>query len=205
MTDYLITYLRTIYTAQRSLAYLQDTGFTHVPVKFRRTEWESAVRFFLRHGLNFQRCVKARFDQARQAGGKMFHVHPNTLASDKYLKLYQAACATLRDEMQAEFNSQRSTCHDYLLTTAYKYAFADKIQALRYTLFDESVQLSNLFRYCLAVSENLHDVAGHYAEPAMAQYLLSPQEYDQVWKEYIPAAFRRRAITLTGGLLHAER
>lgn len=200
--DYLITHLRTIYTAQRSLAYLQETGFTSVPAKFRRPEWEAAVKFFLQHHLNFQRCVKARFDQARQSGQRMFHVHPNSLASAKYLKLYNESCRTLLDEIEAEYDSQRLTCRDYLLTTAYAYGFPTKTQALRYTLFNDAVQLSNLFRYCLAHSERLHDVAEHYEEAAMAQYLLAPREYDQAWKDCLPEGFRQRAINMTGGLLH---
>ena len=116
--DFLIKHLRTIYTAQRRFAYLQHTGYTAVPVKFRRAEWERAVLFFVQHKLNFQRCVKARFDAERRKATSTFYVHPNSLASEKYLPLYQEAQLTLREEIEVEFETQKNICRDYLLVTA---------------------------------------------------------------------------------------
>lgn len=202
MLDFLIKHLRTIYTAQRRFAYLQHTGYTAVPVKFRRAEWERAVLFFVQHKLNFQRCVKARFDAERRKATSTFYVHPNSLASEKYLPLYQEAQLTLRDEIEAEFETQKNICRDYLLVTAPAYKFVTRTDALRFTLFNSSLNLSNLFRYGLSVAEGLSDVAFCYQDAALGQYLLAPVEYDAVWKGFIPEEFKRMAIGITGGVLH---
>lgn len=202
MRAFLLRHIRTIYTAVRNAAYMQSTGYTAVPVRFRAPEWERAVSFFLSRGLNFQRCIKARFDYERSRAKGSFYVHPNSLASERWLPLYQEACASLRDELRAELATQRSICTDYLLTTAKSYGFATPRVALTYTLFNPSLQLSHLFRYGLAVSERLQPVAEHYAAAAMGQYLLSPREYDEIWTTFIPPAFREQARKLTGDVFH---
>ncbi len=194
--------MRAIYTEQRNLAYLQDTGFTAVPKKYKEREWQNAVMFFLTHGLNFTKCVKARFDEARLRGRAHFFVHPNSLANEKYLPMYKEACSKIKEEIDHQFRAQKESCFNYWMSTVAKYGLASKKEECKFVLLDEhGVALSPLFRYSMACSEKLHDVAAYYEKLALAQYLMSPAEYQAVWGKHIPPRLIKLEERLTGGLL----
>ena len=200
--DYLVQHLRAIYTEQRNLAYLQDTGFTAVPKNYKEHEWKKAVMFFVAHGLNFAKCVKVRFDEARLKGRAHFFVHPNSLANDKYLPLYREACSKIREEIDHQFRSQKENCFNYWMSTVAKYGLPSRKDECRFVLLDEhGVSLSPLFRYSVACAEKLHDVAEYYERLALAQYLMSPAEYQAVWGKHVPERLIRLEEKLTGGLL----
>jgi len=71
----------------------------------------------------------------------------------------------------------------------------------RFVLLDETLQLSALFRYCLAVEHGLRAIAQKFCQTATFQYFPHPDEYDAVWGPRIPAEFRRRARELFSALL----
>jgi hypothetical protein len=181
---------------------LQDTGFTAVPKKYKEAEWRKAVMFFITHGLNFAKCVKARFDEARLKGRAHFFVHPNSLANEKYLPIYREACSKIQEEIAHQFKSQKETCFNYWMSTVTKYSLPTRQDECRFVLLDEhGVSLSPLFRYSMACSEKLDDVAEYYEKLAFAQYLMSPAEYQAVWGHHIPNKLLKLENKLTGGLL----
>lgn len=56
-------------------------------------------------------------------------------------------------------------------------------------LTDDSLPLSALFRYCLAVSERLPDVAARLRGAAEGQYMRNPDAYDRAWRRWLPSMF----------------
>lgn len=66
----------------------------------------------------------------------------------------------------------------------------------RQVLLDTGVQMSALFRYCLAESEGLGDLASDLFTAAVLQYMSAPKVYAGVWGEWIPTRFREEAQQL---------
>jgi len=83
--------------------------------------------------------------------------------------------------------------------------------AVYYTIVDDRLELSPLFKYCLAVStvkqikaegandeycERLTNLAKRYELLAAMDYTLFPEDYDYVWGSVIPESFRVAACNL---------
>lgn len=59
-------------------------------------------------------------------------------------------------------------------------------------LTDESLELTALFRFCLAESENLNEISQRYYERAAAQYATHASIYNKVWGKWLPRWFREK-------------
>lgn len=72
-----------------------------------------------------------------------------------------------------------------------------------YVLYDFENRLTPLFRYCIAVSEDMVGVAEYFVDAALTQYLTKPQIYESSWGERIPAKMRHhvRGLIEQGGWL----
>lgn len=69
-----------------------------------------------------------------------------------------------------------------------------KRRAYRTTLLDDSLGLSPLFRYCVAVSLKYDDIADHFYTAAMTQFAEFDKYYRKFWAEMLPAGFAKRAM-----------
>lgn len=195
---WLVGHVKELYGRHKSLAMSRQGRGTYKPnwkELNKQTNWDRIVDFFVEHGLNIDRCLWARFRLAESEAKDS--VFPNTLIAEKYLKVYQQVCRTLPEELAIDLHTQRSLCRTYLLTTASQYQLGE--DELRFTLLSRSLDLSPLFRYCLAVSEQLHDVARRYSRRALEQYLLARTEYDSAWAGWIPEKLSRKADQIIAG------
>lgn len=66
-------------------------------------------------------------------------------------------------------------------------------QIVASVLWNDSLQLSGLFRYGAACAANLPEVAATYRDRAYLQYLFAKKAYDKVWGDMVPAALRVEA------------
>ncbi len=69
----------------------------------------------------------------------------------------------------------------------------NKRRAYRTTLVDDTLNLSPLFRYCVAKSLDYDDIVEHFYEAAAMQYMQFPGYYDKYWHDFLPKGFARRA------------
>jgi len=76
----------------------------------------------------------------------------------------------------------------------------DKKDVWRFVLRDTQSQLSALFRFCVALSEHLGDIAEQFQELALLDYLQDPQGYEQVWGTKIPDSLKEDAKDILSGL-----
>lgn len=200
--DWLIRQLKAFYVMNKRFHKGLKTGFTAtseaVEPKGSRKVWQTAVEFFLRHKLNMACCVRVRFLLA----SKHDIVPPNTIGLEKYLERYQQACEDMETELTMEFESQKQICRDYMLTTGDELGYKGR-ELTKFTLLNETLELTPLFRYCLAVSEGLNKVAKRYSSKAMGQYLSAPREYRRVWGKWLPEKLRVKARRLAGGWNYA--
>ena len=65
---------------------------------------------------------------------------------------------------------------------------------------DFEVPLSALFRFCVAVSEDLGDVTDQFHELALQEYLQDSQGYDCAWGVYIPACLKQDGLDILNKL-----
>lgn len=68
-----------------------------------------------------------------------------------------------------------------------------KRRAYRTTLVDDTLNLSPLFRYCVAASLDYDDIAEHFYAAAVMQYMQFAGYYDQYWHKFLPKGFVRSA------------
>ena len=167
------------------------------PTKFDTDgTWERAVKFFLGHKLNIERCLIVRFALAGQS--KVDSVWPNTLASPKYLEDYLKASEGQVEDLQIALNVERAICRNYLLGIEGDND-PNTTTVLRRAITSKQLNLSPLFRYCLAKEVNFVDLARRFYRAAKEQYLCAPEEYREVWKNGLPADFVTRVEQQTGG------
>ena len=91
---------------------------------------------------------------------------------------------SLRSETEAAANKM-----GFYLSMGFK-----KRRAYRTTLLDDSLGLSPLFRYCVAVSLNYDDIAEHFYEAAVTQFAEFDRYYLKFWAEMLPKGFAKRAL-----------
>ena len=77
---------------------------------------------------------------------------------------------------------------------------AEKKDIWRFVLRDTQSQLSALFRFCIALSEQLGDIAAQFQELALQDYLQDPQGYDHAWGTKIPDSLKKDAENILSGL-----
>lgn len=70
---------------------------------------------------------------------------------------------------------------------------ADEAECLKAAITRDTVALTPLYRYCVAVGEGLPEIAEMYEQDALNQYHLSPTLYDKVWGGWIPEQLRKQS------------
>ena len=208
---YLIGHLKDLYVTHKQLLQLRLHGHGDYQIRGRQQTvfdkngtWEAAVRFFVGHKLSMDRCLQARFALVRSEAQSVF---PNMLALDKYLDLYREACRSLPEEMQQEFANQQERCYDRLMITTADLQVerprADPAElgkvALNRVLLNSQLELSPLFRYCLAYDNGLDWIAEHFYEAAHRQYLLAPRLHREIWGKWIPEVLIKTVHNQTRG------
>lgn len=66
---------------------------------------------------------------------------------------------------------------------------ADKTKSVTVVLTQPQLKISPLFKYCLAVSENLTELATKFKKSALLQYIMYTKEYDKAWEHVLPVSF----------------
>lgn len=173
---------------------VQRSGRTYSSV------WERTAKWIIRHKIPIAEYIYFIVWDYKPRSMPL----PGDLTSEKALlafrKQRQGDPNTLREQHETAFSSQKAVLS---LRLAY-YAEAREMDILQLTneelqraiIEDPYLELSALFRYCLAYSEDLHDLADRLFLPAVYQYTVESDHYDEVWKDWIPDEFRRKARRL---------
>lgn len=125
---------------------------------------------------------------------------PQNLQSSRLLQRFQASALERRQEAslraRVEFDGDRERVADELdcLRAAVE---SGELRMTRRELLlnvvgNNGIELSPLFRYCWCVEQKL-ELAKDFFMPAMRQYTLCPEEYDEVMGGWIPEDFREKA------------
>lgn len=155
--------------------------------------WPKIALFMLEHGLDPAVCIALRF-QAAQRAGKGSPPMPNQIALASHLPLYTSSAASTVDTAAFEIalRTERELCCSRLMYLQ-KYVGLSSEAARKFVIYDTSLQLSPLFRYCLAVAVGIADAADEFKEAAAGQFLLAPDGYAKAWKSVLPPKFATEA------------
>jgi hypothetical protein len=126
---------------------------------------------------------------------------PTYLLSDeaeaRYRAYLQQAPAVAQTEYEADLRMVQTEV--LLLTSRLGWEYK---RALRYALSSVvTVQASALFRFCLAAAEGLWDLAQHFHDQALLQYVFQQEVLDVAWGARIPLALREECLRLRAAIL----
>lgn len=180
----------TCYGAEPITAY--DGGETATGRRLTAV-WPRLVNFALKHGIDLRVYIREQF-QVRSARPP----EPNELLSERTVQAHKAASQSVRgpEELARIFAFQRERLlaeFDKMWICKVRHGWTDQ-QVHRAALTSGALQLSALFRYCVAVKYGYQDLAEEFFDRALMQYMGRQKEYDLVWgSDWLPPALSEAA------------
>lgn len=125
---------------------------------------------------------------------------PRRLSNVEAIKCYRRYIAEAPTMLRCALASQATAFKVEQLRQATMSPNEPKETLWRNILRAPVVNMSPLFRYCIAVHEGLDDIAAHFEPFAVKQYMVNPNGYKEVWQSVLPPAFVARCNVLQAEL-----
>ena len=172
-----------------------DDGFFHTDV------WlDIASHLTEMQCLSPERFVQAQFVIDPRVDKKSRPPQPPMLLSEaawnRFVEFNEDAENRLKNELKSECLVFQAHCQ----TVSTWFPNYEQKDLWRFVLKDLEVPLSALFRFCVAVSEDLGDVTDQFHELALQEYLQDSQGYDCAWGVYIPACLKQDGLDILNKL-----
>lgn len=156
-----------------------------------KSVWPVVARFFLEHELDPVRCIVSRFQKSLLQAHALL---PNSLASSKFLPFYKEIQQAELEAIKHSLATQRAVFMQQLVGC--RPLVGEEGPVLwRHVLSDTSNELSPLFRFCIASSEEtdpqLQKIASRFEPQARTQYARSPAAYNKFWSDILPSELAR--------------
>lgn len=163
--------------------------------------WTDLAKFCVQHELNPKDWVNTLF--VSWSGTKR-HPTPHDLKNSRTLQYYEERRPFFMTDCRLRLNSQKTMTARRLheLRTSCM-GYTDE-QAVRRVLLDEHLPLSPLFRFCIAMRQNLHDIANQFFPDALVQYAFDREKYDVIWATLIPGRLKQAAVELYAFIRKAD-
>ena len=163
------------------------SGRTYKPV------WPRIARFLLEHRFDPEVFVRRQF----QLHSGEYVIKPNQLYGEVALDRYYEMARVSRDEIVAALRGQQNA----LVRAVRQFQDMAMLEGEEFppstirasVLLEESAPLSALYRYCMARSEGLKEIARVYRAAAVMQYMRDAALYDEIWGAKIPEGFKTYA------------
>jgi hypothetical protein len=163
--------------------------------------WRQIARHLIEKHVDPEAFIRAQFvvmpDGGRTPPPEAF------LNFSKSMARYKAAKRIAEQEIVTAFKFQQSKFRTTALVARRSHLIKTDEEAWAAVLEDEETELSALFRYCLALTTSMskttgdrprfRQIAAYYKLAAALQYISSADQYDEVWKNWIPEGFREQA------------
>ena len=163
--------------------------------------WPKIARFMLENSLDPYICIWARF-QLQVSNNISRPVMPNQIALGKYLTMYEEAVEDRGDAIKHQFEFEKS----YLVTEMKLLGRSDpkmkNKEVFETVLLDETIPVSPLLRYCIAMQEGFNKIGDWFFDLACKQYQRFPKLYNKHWaaaelpKELIEKVGADRALVM---------
>lgn len=150
--------------------------------------WPKIAAVVAENALDPRLFVRACFEAADK-----YAPEPNILLSKSALDNYQKHSA---EGGKYDLNTSLALAKEVFKSRLYYYVDqTDMEQAdiLTAVLFDETLQMSPLFRYCMSIRFDLIPVRKEYFKAAVLEYVRDREEYDRCWSDVLPESLRTNA------------
>lgn len=165
-----------------------DGGVTRQGV-YRQPIWLSLVEFAAKHEIDAEDLVRYHFAARRLDHPPM----PNQVIGARAIDTFHRAMAEQKAESDRLINLEYQY-YELALGPVMRDSGWTRTQILGHVLFNESIGISPLMRYCLAVAygPELHNVASYYCLPASIQFTRRRAALE-AWYPIIPDDFIEQA------------
>jgi hypothetical protein len=179
----------------------------HQPGKYTEPIWPKIAKFVLDFSVDPEKYVRTQF-RLRAANAAI--LQPNMLTTQVAMAKYRQASSEnfTREMLREEFEQQKLAL---TLAIARYNDFPGWTENERHCsmISDSTVHITPLMRFCVANSLGITRIADYYYDDAQRQYLWQPDDYDKIWKGWLPeffttAARKLRRQTLQLDLKNAE-
>jgi hypothetical protein len=163
--------------------------------------WLALVRLCARHGIDAVDFLRWQMRPVTLLDGVP---QPNQLASQPRIQRYLDAFPAEKQSVLVSFNSQQTHARGFL---AYwrDMPEVNRQQALAATITTKAIDLTPLFRYCLACSipgDYFRKIAESQEVAAAVQYAGNRRAYDATgWSAFIPPQLRMKADRIYSALI----
>lgn len=170
-----------------------DGGYDERNDRVCQPVWPDLARVFMTNHLDPGLAVRAVFDNWVQAQPPM----PTYFKSAEMLDMYRKLRASVAQDLKFALESQSQVFHTRVTVTHKLEGISLDIAADR-ALRDESLGLSYLFRYSIALQTGRTEMAERILPAALFQYIFTRREYDREWGSFIPQALRDKTREVMG-------
>jgi hypothetical protein len=178
----------------------EDAFEDNPEISSRESTWERMAAKLSTLEVDPVDLVRRLFDDLEPSARPIL---PNQLASSSALSRYGRLVAEAAPDIEMALRSQTE-----VLITAFRCFDGGETEQDAWVgvLLDESLSLSALFRYCLALqcadgyrdlsTNRFQRVADHYEWPANEQYRKNKDAYDRAWVIILPPSLRNESRSL---------
>jgi len=123
---------------------------------------------------------------------------PTQLLSDTWYERYKTSAESILREVESDFRTQRQVARSEVVVNITCGDMSNE-KAIFEAVTDPNINLTDLFRYCLALSvddEMVRSAAERFWVGAALEYHPRRRQYKKVWGGYIPREFPKEAREL---------
>lgn len=212
ITEMLASHVRDMYIMERRAWTEARTGITdeYMPGPFwdggkkqrdgtmTKPVWPGIALFLIENDIgNYATFVHAQFAARNRKGHPPTPLQLKGNVAIQNWKKYAHGPEEHIKMIQRAFERQKQVARANIARETQNTPNLSRVEIQEYVLLSETLELTALFRYCLAISEKLVDVARRYHQAALVQYVLDRRSYDQIWQDWIPAGLAKAADNLS--------
>lgn len=164
----------------------------------RAPVWPALARFCLTQQLEPREWIRTLF--ATFKAGASRNPSPPDLMQPKTVTEYSLRSGDILRVAALSFDLQKTAAARKISELSVSCMRYTPVQALRNTLLDRDVNLTPLYRLCLAYAGGQMDLVDRFYLDGLVQYFFDRDRYDAIWGVTIPQDLRASADNLRGAL-----
>lgn len=164
----------------------------------RKNQWLNVAKKLSARSIDYQAFIDYLFDTFKMnaiTDRDKYAPQVNMLLSfnrqDAFLQ-HESSEAS-RERRRRAFQAQKRIVHAAILDQLESRMHPSRVDVIKYVIADSSLELSALFRFCLAHDEAQQRLKDFYRDQALMQYGRNIRQYNETWKDWIPGDLKQEA------------
>lgn len=154
----------------------------------KKSIWRTLADFFSANKIDPRLYIRVQFEPSQL--GLRRAPEPTQLMTPECIHVYHQALARIGPTVELALLTQRAVASAAIVNN--EELGCDRDQAVITVITNDSIELSPLFRYCLAWSmgtDKFRKLARLYQDHAVIQFQRFRQYYQRYWSEWLPVGF----------------